>query len=274
MATSAWPKRCAATGNLRDANTAVKEAIRLAPDSAETWITASVVALSARNYETAITASRRALAISPSNYAAMNNLGVALRGAGKKREGTKVLAEAARIDPDSPTARTNLTRAGLGVVRIAVMILLIPIGLLAHIGLGLYFVFAVASNVFISRYPDAVLRMERWATPIALFFRKRDRSDNGIVADPPAIDLATPSDTAWSAMEGRQVVRSSVVLMAAIAAWFVTVIVLIICFVVPGKDKLVVAAAVIVFAAVAMWPTLVLRRRRRASNTRPELMCD
>ena len=252
------------TQNLRDANVAVKEAIRLAPNSAATWVTASLIALTAKNYETAITASRRALAIEPSNYAAMNNLGVALRGAGKRREGTKVLAEAARIDPDSPTARTNLSRAGLNVARIAIMVVLIPIGLLAHIGLVLYFAFAVVSNVLISRYPDRALRMERWATPVALFFGKRDSKDVPSYPVPSAQVEGHPSASPWSALDGRRVVGSSVVLFMAISAWAATLVLLAVCFAVPGADKLVMAAVVVVFAAVAMWPTLVFRRRRRA----------
>jgi tetratricopeptide (TPR) repeat protein len=165
------------TQDYSEAQVAAQEAIRLAPNSPAVWVTASLVALSTKSWETAITACRKALSIDPSNYSAMNNLGVALRASGKKREGTKVLAEAARIDPDAPTARTNLTRAGLNVARIVVMVLLLPIGFIAHIGFGAYIVFAVLSNVLIEKYPDQVLRFERWATPLALFVSRRGSRD-------------------------------------------------------------------------------------------------
>jgi tetratricopeptide (TPR) repeat protein len=257
------------TRNLGDADAAVQEALRLAPNSAATWVTASLVALTANNWETAITASRRALAIDPSNYAAMDNLGVALRRAGKRREGTKVLAEAARIAPDSTTARTNLSRAGVNVARIVIMVLLIPIGFLAHVGLVLYFVFALGSNALISRYPGIVLRMESWAAPLTLFFSRRDQEDD--LSDPY---LATEHENAgtgssWSALEGRRLIGSPVVRFSAISAWSATAIMLFVLLAVPGvADRLVVAAVVVVFAALAMWPTLVLRRRRREVNGR------
>ena len=256
------------TRELKEADAAVQEAIRLAPNSAATWITASIVALAAKNWETAISASRRALAIEPSNYAAMNNLGVALRGAGKKREGINVLAEAARIDPDRPTARTNLTNARLNVPRIVIMVLLIPIALLPHIGPGLYVVFAVVTNVLISRYPEAVVRTERRATPVTQFLTNHD--DDDVLSNPafPAKDEEKPSTSPWSAMDGRRVVGSSVVRFMAISAWAATLVLLTVCFAVAGADKLVMAAVVVFFAAVATWPTWVLHRRRRALNGR------
>ncbi len=265
--------------NLKDADAAVQEALRLAPNSAAAWVAASVVALAADNWEKAIAASRRALAIDPSNYAAMNNLGVALRRAGKKREGTKVLAEAARIDPDSPTARTNLSRAGLNVARVVIMVLLIPIGFLAHVGLVLYFVFALGSNALISRYPGFVLRMESWAAPLALCFSRRDHEDDfsrRVQEDDLKDDLSDPNlaiereeSSTWSALEGPGRIGSPVVRFAAISAWSATAIMLFVLVAVPGvADRLALAGVVAVFAAIAMWPTLVLRRRRREVNGR------
>jgi Flp pilus assembly protein TadD len=163
------------TGAVDEADRAIQEAIRLAPDSASTWAAASRVALAAKNWNAAMSASRRSLAIDPNNYAALNNLGVALRSSGRGREGTEVLARAARVQPDSPTARRNLSRAGLNIIRVAILVLLIPIGFLAHVGLGLYLLFAVLSNVVLVRNPSLVLRLERWGAPIALLFAKHTR---------------------------------------------------------------------------------------------------
>ena len=67
----------------------------------------------------------------------------------------------------------NLSRAGLNIVRVAILLLLIPIGFVAHVGLGLYVVFAIASNIVLSKNPQLVLRLERWGAPIALFFANR-----------------------------------------------------------------------------------------------------
>ncbi len=159
--------------NNLEANTEMNEAIRLAPNSVGTWVTASLVAIGARNWNGAIDACQRALAIDPNNYAALNNLGVALRASGKRRDGTQVLARAAAVEPDSTTARKNLSRAGIRIARIVVLVVLIPIGFITHAGLLLYLVFAVGSNWFISRRPDLVLRAERWAAPLALFFSRR-----------------------------------------------------------------------------------------------------
>jgi tetratricopeptide (TPR) repeat protein len=158
------------TGAIGEADRAIQEAIRLAPDRASTWAAASRVALAAKNWSAAIVASNRSLAIDPHNYAALNNLGVALRMSGRGREGTEVLARAARLQPDSPTARRNLSRAGLNVIRVAVLILLIPIGFLAHVGIGLYVLFAIGGNIILSKYPSLVLRFECWTVPVALFF--------------------------------------------------------------------------------------------------------
>jgi len=166
-----------------EAEAEVQAAIRTAPNSPATWVTASLVALAARNWPRAIEASRHALALDPNNYAALNNLGVALRASGRRREGTEVLGRAARVDPDAPTARANLSRAGIRVARVAILVVLLPIGFLVHAGILLYLVFAVGSNVVISRRPDLVLRFERWAAPLALFvFRRRRRNadDTGL----------------------------------------------------------------------------------------------
>ncbi len=135
------------------ANKEVQQVIRLAPNSEVTWVSASLVAIRQRNWSAAIDACERALAIEPNSYAALNNLGVALRASGRQGEGTRVLAQAAQVDPNSLTARRNLSRAGIRIARIAVLVVLIPIGFVTNLGLLLYFVFAIGSNVLISARP-------------------------------------------------------------------------------------------------------------------------
>jgi tetratricopeptide (TPR) repeat protein len=159
----------------QEADAQLQLAIRSAPNSVATWVTASLIAIGAKNWPAAIEACHRALALDPNNYAALNNLGVALRASGQRRDGTQVLARAAAIEPDSTTARKNLSRAGIRIARLVVLVALIPLGFIANVGLVLYLVFAVGSNVLISRRPDLVLRAERWAAPLALFFARRRR---------------------------------------------------------------------------------------------------
>jgi tetratricopeptide (TPR) repeat protein len=196
------------TGAIEEADGAIQEAIRLAPDSASTWAAASRVALAAKNWNAAIVASRRSLAIDPNNYAALNNLGVALRSSGKGREGTEVLARAAQVQPDSPTARRNLSRAGLNVIRVAILILLIPIGFLAHVGLGLYLLFVIGSNLVLLKNPSLVLRLERWTAPIALFFARRTRRETSrhgrrAAEERPFSFEADAEGRPWSAVKER-----------------------------------------------------------------------
>ena len=213
----------------------------------------------------AIDASRRALAIDPDNYAALNNLGVALRASGKKREGSQVLAQAARTQPDSLAARRNLSRAGLNVVRVGIMIVLIPIGLLAHLGLGLYFVFALVSNIVISRSPKLALRLERWGAPIALFFAKRSKDSSLISAGTGKIegrDRGDASERPWPNRMDYHVVGTGVVLVCAIAAWCMALVFVVI-LVMPIQGRIWVALFALVFAALAIWPTVVFVRRKR-----------
>jgi tetratricopeptide (TPR) repeat protein len=204
------------TGAIEEADRAIQQAIRLAPESASTWAAASRVALAAKNWNAAIAAGRRSLAIDPNNYAALNNLGVALRSSGKGREGTEVLARAARVQPDSPTARRNLSRAGLNVMRVVILIVLIPIGFLAHVGLGLYLLFAIGSNVILGKNPSLVLRLERWGAPIALFFAKHARHQTSSYGEGPIDQSASlfesgAADGSWSAIKGRSGPRKPVV---------------------------------------------------------------
>jgi tetratricopeptide (TPR) repeat protein len=254
-------------GDNQEANIAVQEAIRLAPNSAVTWVAASLVALGARNWNMAIDASRRALAIDPDNYAALNNLGVALRASGKRVEGSEALAQAARSQPDSKTARSNLSRAGLNVIRVAIMILLIPIGLFAHLGFALYFVFAMVSNVVISRSPKLALRLERWGAPIALFIAKRSKNSSSTSLSRGGIENRAENhdlDRQWPETMEHHAVGTNVVLTCAVAGWCMTLVFLgILAFPMPAQSRVWIGLTALAFAALATWPTIVVIRRKR-----------
>ena len=165
-------------GAADEADAAAQEAIRLAPDRASTWVAASLVALSARHWSAAVDASRRALAIDPDNHAALNNLGVALRASGHRREGNQVLARAAQVDPEAPAAAPAPSRVGLTIVRVAVVLLLAPLLLVPHYGLALYLSVAVVSIVLIGRDPRLLAVLERWTAPVARRLTRR-RDDPG-----------------------------------------------------------------------------------------------
>ncbi len=266
-------------GEIHEADRAVQESLRIAPNSAATWTTASFVVLGAKNGSAAAAASRRALELDPENYSALNNLGVALRAGGHGRKGTRVLADAARASPDVHLARQNLTRAGLNIARVVIMILLLPLGFITHSGVFLYIVFAIGSNIFISRRPDLVLRLERWGVPIALFFagksdvavgpaegRQRSRNKRSAARD----------SQPWSATAGHSVyaLGTPVVIFCAVAAWSVALI-LLIGLVVPGSDKLALALVFPVFAGLGAFPVwVVLRRRRRDGNRTRDSAAD
>jgi hypothetical protein len=154
------------------------------------------------------------------------------------------------------------------VARVVILILLIPIGFLAHVGFILYVVFAIGSNLLISKNPDLVLRLERWAAPVALLFAKRSDDalpDREVAGDPPPDNSGAEGDLdrTWSSFGGRShVIGTPVVVLGAIAAWSVALVALI-GLVVPGSGKLGIGVALVLSAAIATWPTIVLVRRRR-----------
>ena len=147
------------------------------------------------------------------------------------------------------------------------MVLLIPIGFIAHIGLALYIIFALASNVLISRYPDTVDRMERWAVPIALFFTKGD-SDGDLIESAPQASWEEVTASAAGPETAPRDYAGPALVVVAIFMWAMTatIIFLAVKLGAPGADKFVLAAVALVLAALAMWPTLVLRNRRRATK--------
>jgi tetratricopeptide (TPR) repeat protein len=254
------------TGDIAGADREVRDVVRLAPNSAATWVTASVVAISAKNWDAAISASRRALEIDPENFAALNNLGVSLRASGHGREGTRVLAEAARINPDAILPRQNLSRAGLGIVRVAILILLLPLLWVTQFGVFGFLVLSVGSNLLISKNPGLALRLERVGAPVALFFAGKSGGRSATVAaarqetGPPD---ARP-DQPWSAVEGHRpyTLGNRVLMFGAVAAWAVALVMAVGVFT-SGSQWPPLAVAAMAFGALGAVPAWIVRRRRR-----------
>ena len=176
-----------------------------------------------------------------------------------------MLADAARTDPDAHSARQNLSRAGLGIVPVAILVLLLPLGFLTHSGLVLYLVFAVGSNVHDLKEPALALRLERIGTPVALFFagRSREVPAPGPAGLPDGTAAAATGDQPWSAMDGHRMhtLGNPVLVFCVVAAWSVALI-MAVGLVVPGPDKPALAVAFVGFAALGALPALTVRRRR------------
>ncbi len=246
-----------------EADRVIQQLIRLAPDWPPTWVAASNVAIHAKNFDAAITASRKALSISPNNQAALNNLGIALRATGKHREGTHVLAQAVRLNPNSSVARSNLSNAGINVVRIAILVILIPISVLLHLGLLLFFLFAIGSNVLISKDKKLALRLERWTAPVALRFAKLHRGPSkGATLERQSSHQL--SDIDWSAQRRQPRVRRSVRLLGEACLWFVAILLLINTVTPSDPNRVDTGVALTAFVLAALW--LRVRDLRRAQR--------
>jgi Flp pilus assembly protein TadD len=255
------------TGQIAEADRTMEDVFRLAPNSVATWVTASVVAISAKNWDAAISASRRALEIDPGNYAALNNLGVALRAGGRGREGTRVLAEAARANPDGILARQNLSRAGLRIVRVAILILFLPLLFLTRFGILGFLVLSIGSNIVISRNPALALRLERVGAPVALLFAGKPR-DDAVPASTGRRGLrrraGTQPDAAWSATADHpsHSLGNPVLVFGAIAAWAVALVLVVEQFR-PDPHRVALTLGFVVFAALGAWAAWVVQRRRK-----------
>lgn len=163
---------CAATeaylaaGDVPAADSAAQRAVELAPAMADAWVASSQVALRARNWAAAESACRTALQFEADSYPAMNNLGAALRGAGRWKEAAEAFAEAARRNPRGDVARRNLTTTGLTVVRLGVLVLLLPC-LLIPGGVLIYLGVAAGASLLL-RNPARRARVDAWGSRIGL----------------------------------------------------------------------------------------------------------
>jgi tetratricopeptide (TPR) repeat protein len=111
--------------------------LALAPEDAETWITASLIALDSRNPAMAEDHARRAVALDPVSPEAWNNLGVALQRQGRLKDAVGAYRQSARLDPSQGLSRRNLSRSGIALLRLVLVLALLPV-LFAPYGLAVY----------------------------------------------------------------------------------------------------------------------------------------
>lgn len=89
---------------------AVSRLHQLAPGDASTWVVRSRYSILVRHWHDARDAARHALTLDPENYAAMNNLGVALQGMGQRAEAQQWFIQAAHLAPAGSIAQQNARR--------------------------------------------------------------------------------------------------------------------------------------------------------------------
>jgi len=121
----------AASHDLKEARAAAEHARNLAPRRAAPYVTLSMVSLRSRRWSQAEEQARAALAIEPENTHALNNLGLALRYQGRRREAVHYLGTASRLDPRNPLYRRNAKRAAARIGGAGVLSLLFFLWLLA-----------------------------------------------------------------------------------------------------------------------------------------------
>jgi tetratricopeptide (TPR) repeat protein len=85
--------------------------VSLAPERAVTHETLGEVLLALSQLTPAEHAYRRALALDPRSFEAMNNLGVVLQRQGREREAMEQFLQAARLNPTSTLAQENLANS-------------------------------------------------------------------------------------------------------------------------------------------------------------------
>ena len=95
----------------QSAREAAQETIRLAPNSVNSHITASLVSLSQHRYREGERHARTALSIEPNNAAAHNNLGAALLGQRRFGSANHHFGQSAQHDPTDNVAVGNIVRS-------------------------------------------------------------------------------------------------------------------------------------------------------------------
>jgi tetratricopeptide (TPR) repeat protein len=199
-------------GQLPEADGSIRRAIQIDPRRANTWVSASLVAIRARNWVAAEGAARRALVIDPANRSATNNLGVALRRQGKWTLGAVAFYGAARIDPRSPTARDNLEAIGFRYLANLVPLVLLPLLIVCP----LFVAARIAVTQWLVQRPEKLkplarrlgLRVGTKDRYRRKFEKQNARAQKLLVAGLAAVD--------WSALRGRQRVSSDFLMVLAV----------------------------------------------------------
>lgn len=226
------------------------------------WVSASLVALRAKNWLAAEKAARHALALDPDNYAATNNLGVALDRQGYWTLGAVAYLDAARTDPQSPTARANVEAIGFRYMATLAPLALLPLLIIAPV----FMAARIALTAWLLKRPRRLQPLAR-RVGIRLATSKRQRRKferhsarvQRLTKDPRA-------KAAWTAIGRRQWASNGVlgVVGFAFAGFGLATLALVVPSGAPG-EKLGPAIFGVVLLAVggaALW-RLAIRRSRR-----------
>lgn len=101
---------CLATGNNSEAWAVAQRVQTLAPDQSDSHQLVGQVAIKLKAWAVGEDASREALRLNPTDWAAMNNLGVALLGQGKRVEAAQAYDRAAQMNPSAEIPRQNMVK--------------------------------------------------------------------------------------------------------------------------------------------------------------------
>ena len=101
---------CYAAKRFPEAWVEALKVVELAPESAFSHQCVGQAAIGMKNWATAERASLEALRLDPNDWAAMNNLGVALHRQGRRKEAAHAYDAAAQMNPSAETPRKNLIR--------------------------------------------------------------------------------------------------------------------------------------------------------------------
>jgi tetratricopeptide (TPR) repeat protein len=247
-----------AAGQLTEADASIRRAVQIDPRRANTWVSASLVAIRARNWAAAEGAARRALAIDPANRSAMNNLGVALRRQGKWTVGAVAFHGAARIDPRSPTARDNLESIGFQYLANLVPLVILPLLIIWP----LFVAARIAITQCLAHRPE---RLKPLARRLGLRVATNDRYRQKFEKQNARAQMVLASGQSqadWSALRGRQHVSSDFLMVLAVCL-ALSGLVFTVAAALAGSIAGALTVAVVFGAGAGLLFRAVARRRRR-----------
>ena len=163
-----------------EADEALRELLRVAPDSWYAHYAAGSSEMAKKNLVTAEQHFRDALRINPTSWEAQNNLGVALLRQGKRDESVEAFWSAAKNQPDSNLVRHNIRRAAMRKVTFAGVFLYLAIQLARFAGDSLGGEWAVATLIILAIAGWGIWRFTlRWGLrpEIARFVREERRRE-------------------------------------------------------------------------------------------------
>ncbi len=163
---------CVAASRVRSAVAASNTALAMAPESTHTWFLRGRAARLAGDLQVAESAIREALRLEPDSYEANNELGIIMRGRGRTAQALQQLTSTASMNPIARPARANLVRYGAAPFQVIILLLTLPILLVVH-PIIVWILVSIAINTALWRFEPTKRRLERRALAIAIWRSRR-----------------------------------------------------------------------------------------------------